>query len=41
MNPREVKVIKAKNVRFWTTLTTDQTKAGGEIKKNESTNFYE
>lgn len=37
----KVKASKAKDVRFWTTLTTDQTKAGGEIKKNESTNFYE
>ncbi len=37
----KVKAAKAKDVRFWTTLTTDQTKAGGEIKKNESTNFYE
>ncbi|MGA2500762.1 MAG: hypothetical protein ABSH20_23745, partial [Tepidisphaeraceae bacterium] len=37
----KVKALKAKDVRFWTTLTTDQTKAGGEIKKNESTNFYE
>ena len=37
----KVKAAKAKDVRFWTTLTTDETKAGGEIKKNESTNFYE
>ncbi|MFI5380344.1 MAG: hypothetical protein ACHRHE_13675 [Tepidisphaerales bacterium] len=37
----KVKALKAKDVRFWTTLTTDQTKAGGEIKKNESTTFYE
>jgi uncharacterized repeat protein (TIGR01451 family) len=37
----KVRATKAKDVRFDVTLTTEQTKAGGEIKKNESTRFYE